>query len=160
MTKLFMLVHNRTLRKELDECDFGHIDSKLIGYFYDEKETKSLVKKYQSLSGFVDFPDGFVITKHIVDSVFNKSTEMVIEPIAESVISNDQVFELYYEFEHEDGHDGSELLAVFSSKQKAEDARKWIESFFNLQVLSGDLEIYENTVGFLGWAKGFFIDNE
>ena len=104
---VFRLLHNHKIKYDGNDLI---CDSKLLGYFTSIQQAQNIIKKYKKVTGFKDYPDGFIIQKEKVicdNSISLKSDVMRC------------IYELTHSFEDKDGYDIITYFSVYSSLELA-----------------------------------------
>ena len=65
---------------------------------------------------------------------------------------------IYYVYEHEDGHEDTMVMGVFSTRKKAKEALEKIcnlDEFKKVKRLKSHFEIHDRQLEQLGWVDGY-----
>ena len=102
----------RLLHKHKIEYDGNDwiCDSKLLGYFSSILYAKNAIKKYNSIIGFKDYPNDFVIQK---EKIFYDGFGLLKDDTIQCI------YELTHSFEDEEGYDIVTYFSVYSSLEIA-----------------------------------------
>ncbi|HAQ57178.1 MAG TPA: hypothetical protein DCR44_07285 [Acholeplasmatales bacterium] len=123
------------------------MDEKNLGYYTERKAIDEAVVIFQSMPGFLQHPNGFVIQRMQLSSSIEKST--IFEA---TVYSHDALYEREHTF----------FLGVFNQRQEAIEA---IEGFVqdNSRLLADETLCFENNIDAYRvdehqWSEGFTAD--
>ena len=156
LNKIYVVDHIREYYQDPKNPEKKYLDSKGIGNFYSLEKAKEIVNEYKNLKGFKDYPNGFKITEYTIDSIYNSFINKLINIYSKKNNKKlSKVFCLYYVLENEDDSEDIELLGLFSSEQKACDARKRILKQTTLRHLASNFQIFEEFVDKMNWEEGF-----
>lgn len=157
--KIYYVNHTRQYFQDSNPFNREHFSKIPIGFFYSKKKAMDLIKAYRKLPGFTDFPKGFYIDEYVVDSIFNEQiNQFIIDN--EDVKEPDVLFSISYIRENEDDEIEIDLLGFFSTKEKAENARKYLLEIPEFKKIDNDLNVYEEYLDKKEYSEGFITWDE
>lgn len=159
MSKVYILVHDHLLKKDLSETPYEFVDTKLIGIFFSEQEKQHVLDLYKKLPGFRNHSEQFRTEEFKLDILRISGDSNLEKDNADKGPCLEKLYLLYNEKEHGNGDLFWSIQGVFSSRNNAEDAKRQLDSLPEPNNGPGQLEIYENTIGVLGWKEGFICDD-
>ncbi|WP_294266555.1 hypothetical protein [uncultured Chryseobacterium sp.] len=152
--------------------DESHTACKLLGFF-DDLEKLEQVKSFASeLSGFKNYPKGFVITKYEVDKRhWEYGFNSVVGEIGRDYLTEgdiidetylsvqelglESVFSVSHSYTIHRYLDDERMIGVFSSKEKAEQAVEELKTKEGFILHPDDFDISELDLNDLLWKSGF-----
>jgi hypothetical protein len=123
------------LEHEYWKCNFEPSGFR-IGYYKDLEEAEKVREHYLTLPGFIDHPEGFRITNHIINA--DDCTNVWVA---------DLIFDEYME--------DYIALGIFESKEKAEEYVEYYKNIRGIDVLEGQFFIEEYKLDKSAWQEGF-----
>lgn len=112
-----------------------------IGFFSAPKKAKETIQKYKQFEGFKDYPDNFIIEEIELD--FDDGTLM-------------KVYWLTHSYEDEEGYDIVTDIAVYSSREKAEEDLQKVKDLDKFREHPEGFYIGSYEVDQTYWEGGFF----
>ena len=114
LSKIYVVDHIREYYQDPKNLDKKYLDTKGIGNFCSLEKAKKVVRKYKSIKGFKDCPEGFRISEYVIDSIYNSFVNELIDIYSEKDKKKfSELFALYYVLEDEEGDEDVILLGYF-----------------------------------------------
>lgn len=122
--------------------------SAFIGIFSSRRKAASLIKRYQKLAGFRDYPDAFSISRFAIDSLKGDTSRTF-------KLNYSKVYMLSHSYQDARGMDHDTFISFFSSWQKAYQALVRLKAHPDYSQHPCDFSIDSQQINLCGWVEGF-----
>ena len=160
MNKLYYVNHVHQYYQDPDDPKKKYFDKKPIGFFYSKKEAFELIRCYKKLPGFKNSPRSFYIDEYVIDSLYNRQINELIQKDTQFFNLQEILYSICAIWENEDEDDEIEILAFFSTKEKAQKALKELMKIPELALIADRLDVYEENINRKEWSEGFITWEE
>ena len=155
LNKLYYINHLYQYYQDPLDPKKRYFDKKAIGFFYSKEEAEELIRQYKKLSGFRDYPEGFYIDEYTIDTIYNEQLAKLIQKSTPTMGVQEILYSICYCYEEKEGDDEIEILAFFSTEEKAQKALKLLMEIPELKLIAEQLDVYEENVHRKEWSEGF-----